>query len=201
MESSGTVVNDYTYNGVRLQAGQTYTTNWNRTIPLGSLNRAASVGIMTISGSGSSYACGTEVWQTWHVGARSLTTINDSPVNEVSNNVLANKKEILAVLSNDYQEAAEPMTAGSTMVSHFSDIENGNLVIVTQQEDPIQVNNVEEEDFVSKKDEKFHYEYASFNNYSEQELSIIKYKKDDIYTSIVSILSEQEIVDIAKETY
>ncbi|GAA0372916.1 hypothetical protein [Bacillus horti] len=205
LEDSNTVVYNTDIVGVRLQQGRTYTSNWNRTIPLGSTNRGVQIQVSTISGHDSSvYVCGTEDSMSYLVGRSNLanktaeTTISNEAL---SYEVVAQKESFSNAISNDYYLADEPKIAGGAILNHYRDRESGDLLVVAIQETPIEISNLEENDFSAKIDGELNYEFAINRNQDGEELSVIKYENEGIYTLVVSKLGQEKLLEVIKSAY
>ncbi|MCT6925818.1 hypothetical protein [Metasolibacillus sp.] len=199
-ENSNTVVYDNSLFGQRLYQGTYYTVNWNRNIPLGPVNRSAAVGISTISGLDSStYACGTEVWQTWVVGgSQGYQTDNSYPTSpqsiNLAENLIGNSLNLESSLQEDFKKSNSSIKLDNVLVDQYLQTESEDVLSVIQQKAPVIFNNLDEHQFIKKQYKDILYEIAYHQNSANEDLITIKYQQDDMYIAIVSSLNEDEVL-------
>lgn len=185
---------DYKYNGTRL-TNKKYSYVWNRTLPLGPANKNAHYDSTTTSGfTNQQILCNNEDNIIMDVGGRSASLVKDvsTPLNFVQNS-----DKVSSYVGEEYKLNSKTYSQDA-IVNQF---ENGeNILTLTQQNDnPIFINNVDENDFVSfNTTNGFEYELAEFKNAEEETLTVVRFKTNGVYMALVSNLPLEEILKIAE---
>lgn len=202
-ENSSSVAYNSPYYGRVLNQGQNYPTSWNRTIPLGSLNRTAQVTSSTIAGTATNSVCDTEVHQMFQVGrARSLgieepmSTLTDSSAFEVPEEIKASSSQISLLLSEEFNSSS-PIIAPGTTVNQFSHKKTGENVSVIQQDAPIVIMDIDQ--WEEKRHGNLIYEIGSYLNTENSPITVVKYETDGIYFGMISTLDEKEMIKVMRK--
>ncbi|RHW36085.1 DUF4367 domain-containing protein [Neobacillus notoginsengisoli] len=196
-ESTASNSYDYKYSGVQLYSNTTYTYSWNRNMPLGPKNKNAHYDISTISGfPNPAIICENTAKVVFDVGGKTSSTMftNLATPLEFSNN----KENLATNLGEEYNEQSK-MFGQSAIVTHFENGEH-NFILLTQQKDsPININNINDNVFLSINDNGFEYEIGSFQNEANSTLNVVKFQKKGTYMALVANLSKEEILKIAED--
>lgn len=194
-ESSAYNKYDYTYFGDQIFSGTTYRYNWNRSMPLGPVNKQAHYDISIKSGfPNPGILCDNEARVIFGVGktsGRSFTEVESAIPEEFSKNTI----ELSKYLGKEYNGETK-MFGKKASVSHFES-ENQNTVLLTQQEDtPININNINDNEFISKNISNFEYEIGNFKTAGGTDMNVIRFKKNKLYMALVTNLTEGEALKI-----
>lgn len=187
---------DYKYSGVQVYAGTTYSYTWNRTMPLGPLNKNAHYDITTKSGfPNPSILCDNTAQVVFDVGGRASIAL--APDQVIPDEFTENEKSLSARLGQKYNGESK-MLGKNVMVNQFDDVDGNNVLLSQQKDSPISMNNINDGDFVSKNVRGFKYEFGSFNNAEGTLMNVLKFKKNDVYLALVTDLTEKEALKIAE---
>ncbi|RNF40533.1 hypothetical protein [Planococcus salinus] len=203
-ENSNTIVYKSPYYADRLYAGDSYPNTWNRSIPLGSVNRAAAAISSTISGLQNSAVCDTEVHQLFFVGGNSRSMSSDSlPVNvdeaEVPEEIQTSSDAISFLMSEDFRKSDSSIKVVGAITDQFVHKKTGELVSIIQQDVPVIIADVQDSEWRQEKHGNLNYEVATYSNAGGTPITTLKYKSGDIYVGLVSSLNEKELIKVMRK--
>ena len=184
---------NYSLSGVRLSPGTTYNYNWYHSVPLGKY-KWAGYDVSHVSGVGTSAGyCGTEESFMFGVGHQSSTSSTSTQNNEefdINNNSLSES------LGTNFNEGNRFNGYKSIVNQYYS---NDDIVLLTQQEDsPIDIVNVNKEDYETFKKYGYNISLAKTKNYEGKPLTIIKFDRKNVYMALVTTLDSDEALELLK---
>lgn len=205
-EGTGNNKLDHKYSGVELKSG-TFKYTWNRTMALGPKNKNAHYDITTKSGWATpSINCNNEANVVLDVGgsASSLAYLDEAASFETYSDEdipteFTEKTESLSeAIGDDFDGQVEPL-GKDVVVSHFDNAKKDTIILTQQNDTPISVNNVDDEDFSKVVVDDVAYEIGNFKNAADEKMNVVKFEKDGIYMALVTNQTNEEALKLAEE--
>ncbi|MGE6613999.1 hypothetical protein ACQKFG_26510 [Peribacillus sp. NPDC076916] len=197
---------DHKYSGVELKSG-TFKYSWNRTMPLGPKNKNAHYDVTTKSGWATpSINCNNEANVVLDVGgsASSLAYLDEAASFETYSDEdipteFTEKTESLSeAIGDDFDGQVEPL-GKDVVVSHFDSAKKDTIILTQQNDNPISVNDVDDEDFSKVVVDDVAYEIGNFKNAADEKMNVVKFEKDRIYMALVTNQTNEEALKLAEE--
>lgn len=183
---------DYKANGSQLYYGSTVTYYWNSTMALGN-NANAHYDVTTISGfANDDFLCNNEFNIVMNVGGRSLASTQDQQ--EVPAEFNKNVDNLEVSLGEEYS-VSEELKAKDVVMNNFSN-DSATYTLTQQKDNPIDIVNVHS--FIEHIANGNVYEIGNFENIEGTKFNVVKFSKDDVFMSLVSEQSVEDIISHAE---